>query len=565
MGFTNDQKWLVMLKPDTNIPSQIANSYKADLALQALLRRFLSPQALKWANPVLEKTGELSAGIWRDWAQLADRHPPVLHTHDRSGRRIDNLEFHPAYDQLRAASYGDGIIAHYYDKKIRETLAEGCEIVKFAQGYLFSQAEQGLYCPICLTDGTAFLIEKFGSQDQKKRFLPRLTSTDLNYLWEGAMFLTEKNAGSDVGAIETVAKKGPNGLYTLFGEKWFCSNAGAELSMVLARPEGAPQGTRGLALFALRRHNDDGTLNQLRLERLKDKLGTRSMATGEICLNGSVAELVGDPGSGFVQMTEMLNLSRLYNAVGSLGLVRRVLSDSLSWCRGRYALGRFVIAQPMVRKTLIDLTIELEAALHLLFFLFSWRGKIFTNTATEEEKQLNRMLLPLAKCSTARLAIHAASEAIELHGGNGYIEDWSLPRFYRDAQVLPIWEGTTNILVLDAFRAMRKENAHQAFFSFIYRNAQDKRVVQFADELKQSLPELLQEPLNEQATVWYPRWCQQAIRLIQATMLLQEATDQRFQGVAKLYLLRHFAADRDTIMPSYSKEVLNEFDLIMQL
>src|SRR5262249_27640582 len=160
-------------------------------------------------------------------------------------------------------------VSHYYNPAVRQRLGPYCEVIKFVHGYLFGQAEQGLFCPICLTDGTAYLIEQFGSPSQKRDYLPRLTTNNLDDLWEGAMFLTEKAGGSDVGASETVARPLPDGLYALFGEKWFCSNAGAELAMVLARPEGAPEGTRGLGLFLLPRHNKDGRLNNLHLERLK--------------------------------------------------------------------------------------------------------------------------------------------------------------------------------------------------------------------------------------------------------------------------------------------------------
>lgn len=514
------------------------NRYREDRALHRLLDRFLTPQARQWADPVLDRMGEASAGKLDDWAAQADKNPPRLETRDRFGNRIDHLDFHPSYRKLQEFAYGEGIVGHYYDPKVRETLGTGVEAVKFAQGYLFAQAEQGLYCPICMTDGTAYLIEKFGSEDQKKRLLPHLLKAE----WEGAMFLTEKAGGSDVGATETVARPVSGDHYALHGEKWFCSNAGAELVMVLARPQGAPEGTTGLGLFALRRHLEDGRLNHLHLERLKDKLGTRSMPTGEVILNGSLAEPLGSLSRGFLQMTEMLNLSRLYNATASVAVMRRVLSESIRYAVVRHTFGRSLLSNPLVQARLVEMQVEQEAALHLMFWLYGWRAQ-----ANASEEKLVRMLTPLAKLSTARTAVQHASEAVEMHGGCGYIEDWPLARMFRDAQVLPIWEGTTNILALDTFRALYKEHCHEAFFAFVDQHNADEGVKLAAGELKKSLESLLASP--GQAAIL--PWCLQATRVFQATVLAQTARGDHSTQVAEQYHRRHFANDRHSLTPSY--------------
>ncbi|MBM3464951.1 MAG: DNA alkylation response protein [Armatimonadetes bacterium] len=536
------------------------NRFTSDAALQKVLGALLSSAALAWAEPLLTRIGGNHA--LDEAAALADKHPPVLHPRDRYGNRVDRIEFHPAYETLKRASYGEGIVGHYYDPQVREVLGEGREVAKFAQGYVFGQFEQGIFCPICLTDGTAFVIEQFGSREQKMQYLPRLTSRDTSTLWEGAMFLTEKAGGSDVGACEAVARPRVDGRYALHGEKWFCSNAGAQVSLVLARPEGAPHGTRGLGLFLLPRHGEDGRLNNLHLERLKDKLGTRTMPTGELILEGSVAEPVGDISRGFVQMAQMVNLSRLYNATASLAVVRRMLSEALRWCGVRETFGRPLLMYPMVRATLAELAVELEAALHLVFTIAHRRGKILVGTAEREDEHLVRLATPLAKYSTARLAVRSTSEAMELHGGNGYLEDWPIARFYRDAQVLPIWEGAGNILVLDTFRAMVKDGAHEGVFEMVRRQAQlDRGVLDALDALERALPPLL-GPRPD--TVRCRAWCALAVKVIQASLLLGAVNDSRSQVVADAYLLRHFRA-HDPLTPPSAEHDEQHFDTLVGL
>jgi len=527
------------------LPS-LPHRYHSDLCLKQLLWRYLSPEALDWAVPRLEAMGEAAVGRLDLWADLANKQPPQLITRDRLGNRIDHLEFHPAYRELQSFAYSQGIIADYYDPQVRQKLGSGLEAVKFAQGYLLAQAEQGLYCPICMTDGTAYLIEKYGSPDQQQRFLPHLTSRQLDSLWEGAMFLTEKAGGSDVGSTQTVAR--PEGRqYRLYGEKWFCSNAGAEVAMVLARPEGAPSGTSGLGLFVMRRHQPDGQLNHLRLERLKDKLGTRSMPTGEYLLEGSWAESIGDLNRGFLHMTDMLNLSRLYNATASVALMRRVTSECLRYAVARKSFGRPLLSNPMVQQTLVELILDQEAALHLLFHLYQCRSLAHLGQATPQQLQQQRVLTPLAKLVTGRQAVKSASEAVELHGGNGYIEDWPLARFFRDAQVLPIWEGTTNILALDTMRSIRKEGCHEALLGYVEAQSGPSELQEACRELRSHLTQLLSQP-DQPDTL---NWCWRATLAFQAALMIEAAQDSRSQKVAELFVARHFYRDRQALRPRF--------------
>ncbi|MHB2020562.1 MAG: acyl-CoA dehydrogenase family protein [Candidatus Xenobia bacterium] len=545
----------MMLSQTVSTMPSVPSFYRDDAGLQGLVERLASPASVAWSKPVFEEMGKQAAAM-EPLAALADQHPPVLHPRDRFGTRVDILEFHPAYREMMRHSYGAGLIGHYYDPAVRAKLGTDRELIKFAHGYLFSQGEQGLYCPVCMTDGSAYLIERYGSEEQKAEYLPRLAARDLDWLWEGGMWLTEKAGGSDVGANETVARRRPDGRWELNGEKWFCSNAGAEVVMVLGRPEGAPSGTRGLGLFILRRHQADGRLNGLWLERLKDKLGTRSMPTGEVLLRGAIVEGLGDLSRGFLQMAEMLNLSRLYNATASLGLMRRALREAVRYANVRHTFGRSVLSQPLVQANLGELIVEHEAALSMLLSLAAARGRLLAGQASDLDQALLRIGTPLIKYTTARLAVRLVSEALELHGGNGYMEDWPLARMHRDAQVLPIWEGTTNILVLDTLRAIQRENAHQALRP-IAEGAQDSRLAASAVALEAELPRVLDGNAGAR------RWCDRAMQVLQAGLLSSTASTDRARTVAQIYLSRHFGEDRDSFTPEWQNHALAAFSLLV--
>jgi len=438
------------------------NWFEQEPALKRLLQRQLGPAYAK-AQPRLVQMGAKSATDVAAWSELADRHGPRLVVRNREGVRLDDIEYHPAYRWMQEVAYGGGIVAATYDPALAPERGKRPKALTFGLGYLFGQAEAGLFCPVCMTDGAARLVDKFGTAEQKARFIPRLASRDLKTLYTGAMFLTEKEGGSDVGQAVTVAK-GAGATAKLYGEKWFCSNVDADVIMILARPEGAAAGTRGLGLYLLPKTLENGARNAFRIERIKDKLGVRSMPTGEVVLEGAQAYLLGGPGEGFRQMAEMLNLSRLYNAVASIGAMRRALVEAMAWAESRVAFGKKLIEHPLMSEVLMDLAAESRVALHLVFRAVELLDRVDAGEATPKEAKALRLLTPLVKYSTAKRCVWAASEAIEALGGNGYIEDWPTARLLRDAQVLPVWEGATNVLVLDAFRAIRKESAHEGFF-----------------------------------------------------------------------------------------------------
>lgn len=291
-------------------------------------------------------------------------------------------------------------------------------------------------------------------------------------LFEGATFLTERQGGSDVGAnVVKAIKEGNN--YRLYGEKYFASNAGmCGVAMVLARIEGASGGSKGLTLFAVPWRKENGEVNHLRVRRLKDKLGVRAVPSGEVEFDGAEAFVVGDPTRGFYYMMEALNLSRICNAVASIGIMRRALLEAKDYATRRNAFGKRLADFPMVRDTLGKLAATLHVEVATVFDLIGLYERVTAGEATEKEVILNRLYIAIMKKETAEQAIHFAHEAIEMHGGNGYIEDFVTPRLLRDAQVLTVWEGTANILGLELIRLVNKYSAHTVFTDVMQKRLQ---------------------------------------------------------------------------------------------
>jgi acyl-CoA dehydrogenase len=285
-------------------------------------------------------------------------------------------------------------------------------------------------------------------------------------LWKGTQFMTEKAGGSDVGAIETVARQ-EGGCWRLTGEKWFCSHTDAEVALMLARPEGAPEGTRGLALFALPRYREDGTRNSYRIVRLKDKLGTRSMASGEIRLEGAVAYLVGAVDRGFKQMMDQVNLSRLSHGVRAAAMMRRCLNEALAAARSRHAFGSAVIERPLMRRQLMKILVPTEQALSMAMLAAHTMDKEMAGD--NQARALLRILTPMLKLRACRDNIRVATGAMEVRGGNGYIEEWVNARLVRDAHIGVLWEGTSNINALDVVqRAVGKSGVDEALAAFLH-------------------------------------------------------------------------------------------------
>jgi acyl-CoA dehydrogenase len=286
-----------------------------------------------------------------------------------------------------------------------------------------------------------------------------MLSGDIATLWKGTQFMTERSGGSDVGAIETAARC-EDGVWRLYGDKWFCSHADADVALLLARPEGAPGGTKGLALFALPRRLKDGSRNAYRIVRLKDKLGTRSMASGEILLEGALAYLVGEADRGLKQMMEQVNLSRLSHGVRAAAMMRRCVNEAMVCARSRTAFGKTIIEYPLLRRQLLKIAVPTEQSLSM--FLFTAHAMDRANAGSKEAESILRILTPLLKFRACRDNIPVATGAMEVRGGNGYIEEWVQARLVRDAHIGVLWEGTSNINALDIVtRAVGKSRAHR--------------------------------------------------------------------------------------------------------
>src|SRR4051794_35020372 len=435
-----------LLAPDTSG----MNFYRADPALADLLRLHLTEQLFRHIEPHLDRLGGLAGGHLDECARLADRHTPVLHQRDRFGRDAQWIEYHPAYRELEKAAFGEfGIHAMSVRKGILSWPDKYPAVAKHAFTFLFNQAEFGLGCPINVTDGCAKLLSNFGSEALKARYLDGLTQTDMAKLTQGGQFMTEKEGGSDVGTLTTTAvREGDH--WRLSGEKWFCSNADAEIVMLLARPQGAEAGTRGVGLFLMPRRLDDGSQNHYRIVRLKDKLGTRSMASGEIKLEGAIAYAVGKLDRGFVQMAEMVNSSRLSNGVKSTALMRRAYHDAMTVAQNRVVFGSRIIDLPLARRQLMKIMLPTEQALSMSFLTADALDR--AEAGSQDAAALLRILTPTLKFRATRDARKVCGDAMEMRGGTGYIEEFAPARLLRDAHLGSIWEGTSNIVAIDALR-----------------------------------------------------------------------------------------------------------------
>ena len=434
-----------------------ANLYDTDPDLARVLSLYLPGPVYRHLQPQLQQLGALAGGVLDTLAQTADRNPPTLEHRSGTGLDAQRIVKHPAYVEMERVAFSQyGLAAMSHRAGVFGWDSALPAAAKYALTYLFVQAEFGLCCPLSMTDSLTRTLRKFGTPELVRRYLPRLTTQVFDDLYQGAMFMTEQGAGSDVAATATRAV--PDGdAYRLHGDKWFCSNPDADLAMVLARIDGAPAGMKGVSLFLLPRTLDDGTANAYRIVRLKDKLGTRSMASGEISLNGARAYLVGEAGRGFQQMADMVNNSRLSNGVRAAGLMRRAVSEALFIARERRAFGKRLVDMPLMRRQLVKLLLPAEQARTMVFQTAEALRR--SDAGETAAYPLVRILTPLIKFRACRDARKVTGDAMEVRGGCGYIEDWADPRLVRDAHLGSIWEGTSNIVALDVLRAIRREDS----------------------------------------------------------------------------------------------------------
>lgn len=430
-------------------PPELGNQFDDDRVLRSYLHRVLPDDVRAQIEPELVAMGELAGvELYRD--QLADReHEPRLVHWDAWGHRVDRIEVTALWRKAERIAAEYGLVAAAYER------SHGLysRVHQFALAYLFTPSTDIYSCPLAMSDGAACALIASANAALVERAVPRLTSRDPAVFWTSGQWMTEATGGSDVGRSETVARL-ENGAWRLHGRKWFTSAIASQMALTLARPEGNAAGGKGLALFYVEMRDAGGRLNGITVNRLKDKLGTRKVPTAELELEGTAAQLVCGTTDGIRNIAPMLNVTRTWNSVSAVALMRRGLALARDYAKRRTAFGAVLAEKPLHLDTLAGLQAEFEAAFHLTFFVIELLGRSEAEQASPQQRSLLRVLTPVAKLMTGKQSVAVLSEVIEAFGGAGYVEDTGLPLLLRDAQVLPIWEGTTNVLALDALRAL---------------------------------------------------------------------------------------------------------------
>jgi len=444
-------------------PPRLGNQFDDDPMLPSWIARHLG------ADPIVDELralGDLTVEYYAK--QLADRlNEPVLTQWDAWGNRIDRIELSPLWREAEVLAARHGMVAAGYEPR----LGAHARTHQFAIVHVLAPSLDVYSCPLAMTDGAARTLLASGNKGLIDHYVPRLVSRDPSTMWTSGQWMTERTGGSDVSESETIAKQdgADPRQWRLYGTKWFTSATTAQMALTLARPEGNPDGSRGLALFLVELRGPDGRLRNIQVNRLKDKLGTRKVPTAELTLDGTPATLVGEAAEGVRAIIPMLSVTRTWNAICAVSGMRRGLALARDYARRRKAFGTLLIDKPLHADTLAALEAEYAAAFCLAFRSVELLGAL-EHGASESDERLSRVLIPIAKLTTAKQAVTVASEAIESCGGAGYVEDTGLPRILADAQVLPIWEGTTNVLSLDTLRALGKGGTLEALASEIERN-----------------------------------------------------------------------------------------------
>ncbi|NBC27424.1 MAG: acyl-CoA dehydrogenase [Bacteroidetes bacterium] len=446
-----------------------SNFYESDQILVDYLREYASSEAAGYMKDNFVELGRDAATVLDALSLDADKNGPELVKRNPYGEELNSIRFHPAYWMMMDIAARSEMFYVKYEPGLRKRFASDRHKLGFAAGQLFAMGELGIYCPLCMTDGAAHVLDRHATGEDRKRLIPKLSSRKGEQLMTGAMYLTEKAGGSDVGANRTVASHIEDDLYHLNGEKWFCSNANADVILALARTGPLQEGTRGLSLFLVEKFLEDGTRNLMDIMRLKEKMGVRSMATAEVLLTDTVGKRIGPEGDGFKIMAEMINMSRLYNSVAAIAGSRRAVVEAWQYLNHRVTFDTTAVEHPLIREKFYEL-----GSLYVTGFLLTWRAIRAMDAAEngdEQERTLLRILTPMAKWWTAEKSVYIVRECMELMGGNGYIEDFIMPKLFRDVNVLPIWEGSGNIIVLDILRAIRKTDALEVLVNQIKKHA----------------------------------------------------------------------------------------------
>ncbi|XP_033924311.1 acyl-CoA dehydrogenase family member 11-like [Melopsittacus undulatus] len=455
---------------------ETGNQYLEDALLRNYLQAHLPAKVLQEVERDLERFGNRLLTQIRALGWECELKPPVLRQYDAWGRRVDHIATCSAWRRMKEIAAEEGLVAEAYERRY----SNWSRLHQAVKLYLFSSSSGGFNCPLAMTDGAAKVIESLGIPGSLKEAFGHLTSRDPKKFWTSGQWMTERRGGSDVAnGTETVARKQPDGTYRLYGFKWFTSAADSDVTLTLARVVDAEgqvkqsclMGSGGLSLFFLKVRDEEGKLNNIQVQRLKDKLGTRQMATAELWLDGAKAELISAEGRGVASISNMLNITRIHNVIGAVASMRRMLSLSREYAHRRVAFGKLLKDHPLHMQTLARMEVQTRGAFLLLMDIVRLLGLTETNMASEQDRLLLRVLVPAAKLYTGKQASAVVIEAMESFGGQGYMEDTGLPVIVRDALVLSIWEGTTNILSLDVLRSLSKSQgqAMAAFLSSVQR------------------------------------------------------------------------------------------------
>lgn len=507
-------------------PPALGNQYEDDRVLRSYLRRVCPPEMLREIEASLNELGRLAGGELYQM-QLADRlNEPTLTKWDAWGNRIDHVEMTPLWKHAERIAAEHGVVATAYER------GHGAlsRVHQCALAYLFTPSTDIYSCPLAMTDGAARTLLSSGNKELIDRAVPHLTTRDPKEFWTAGQWMTELTGGSDVGLSETVAREDsdedlfalrahsgrdardpsskwrgtddassrrnaertggtPVRRYRLYGRKWFTSAVAAQIALTLARPEGNPSGGKGLALFYVETRDENGRLRNIEINRLKDKLGTRKVPTAELSLNGTPARLVKGTTDGVRNITPLLNITRLWNGISAVSLMRRGLTLAYDYADKRVAFGAPLSQKPLHMDTLFGVRAEFEAAFHLAFYVAELTGLSETSEIDEQQARLLRVLTPIMKLTTGKQAVAVASEVLESFGGAGYVEDTGLPLLLRDAQVLPIWEGTTNVLSLDTLRALGDDGltVMGSVVEEWFRTVSDARLADAKDTVEEAL------------------------------------------------------------------------------
>lgn len=442
-------------------PPRLPDAWSADRILRETLRWHVGDDVFQLAEPELKEMGRIATDPKvLDLVRRAEREEPEHIPYGTWGERVDEIRVSDAWYELGRLGIEAGVTGlPYEDTQFgahARTIASALVVLWGPSSALYS-------CPVAMTDAAARTLLLYGDEADKEA-AARLTTRDPERAWTSGQWMTETAGGSDVGRTGTIARRDESGAWRLYGMKWFTSATTSEMALTLARPEGAGPGSGSLGMFRIERQLPDGTPNAILVRRLKDKLGTRALPTAELELQGALAYPVGDPtqGGGLRRIATMLNITRLHNAIGSAGALARGLAWARAYSEVREVFGRPLAVMPAHRATLSALAVDYAATLTLSLRCAVLTGEAERGSASADEVVLLRALTPIAKAATARWAIAGATEAMECVGGVGYCEDSGLPALVRNTHVLPIWEGTTNVLSLDLLRVAQKSNGIDA-------------------------------------------------------------------------------------------------------